>query len=134
MSALDEAPRTRHRRLLRLAMVDIAMGSEALSEIDFVRLCRRYGLPPPQRQAVRTDRDGRRRYLDAEWIRTDGRRVVAEVDGALHLAPTHWFADQYRQNEVVLSGSIVLRFPTVVIRAQPDQVADQLRRALAWRS
>jgi hypothetical protein len=45
--------RVRHRRILRLAIEDIAQGAEALSEIDFVRLCRRSGLPEPNRQVVR---------------------------------------------------------------------------------
>jgi len=101
-----------------------------LSELDFAALYRRHGLPLPTRQAVRTDRIGRRRYLDAEWIRSDGRRVVVEVDGALHLAVRQWWNDQSRQNELVIGGDIVLRFPSVVIRTDEVAVADQLRRVL----
>ena len=56
--ALQRATRVRHRRALVFAVRDIAQGSEALSEIDFVRLCRRYGLPEPARQIVRRDRNG----------------------------------------------------------------------------
>lgn len=110
------------------------MGAQALSEIDFVRLCRRNGLPPPRQQAVRVERNGRRRYLDAEWLRFDGRRLVCEIDGALHLTPRRWFDDQLRQNEIVLSGSLVLRYPSVVVRTEEKLVADQLRRALFARS
>lgn len=132
--ALDGAPRTRHRHALWNAVTDIAMGAEALSEIDFVLLCRRNGLPPPRQQAVRVERSGRRRYLDAEWLRFDGRRLVCEIDGALHLTPRRWFDDQLRQNEIVLSGSLVLRYPSVVVRTEEKLVADQLRRALFARS
>lgn len=89
-SALIAAPRVRHRAELVLAVQDIGQGSEALSEIDFIRLCRRHGLPEPVRQAVRREPSGRRRYVDAEWVRRDGRRVVAEVDGALHLIVMDW--------------------------------------------
>lgn len=129
--ALDRASRTRHRRLLRSAVADIAQGAQALSEIDFVRLCRRYGLPVPEQQAIRRERSGRRRYLDATWRRPDGRVVVVEVDGALHLDQQRWWDDQHRQNEIVLSDAIVLRFPSVVVRTQPEVVAAQIRRALA---
>lgn len=94
LAALDRHPRVRHHAALRLAAFDIAGGSEALSEIDFVRLCRRAGLPMPDRQMVRREPSGRRRYLDASWRRGDGRLVVAEVDGALHLAPKRWWDDQ----------------------------------------
>jgi hypothetical protein len=128
---LDRASRIRHRRLLRCAVADIAQGAQALSEIDFVRLCRRHGLPLPEQQVIRRERGGRRRYLDATWRRHDGRSVVAEVDGALHLDQRRWWDDQHRQNEIVLSDAIVLRFPSVVVRTQPELVAAQIRRALA---
>ncbi len=130
LQAIAAAPRTRHRRVLRAAVGDIAMGAHALSEIDFVRLCRRNGLPPPHQQAVRVEPDGRRRYLDAEWTSRRGRRVVVEVDGALHLVPRRWYDDQLRQNEVVLGGSLMLRFPTVVLRTDERLVVAQLRRAI----
>jgi very-short-patch-repair endonuclease len=82
------------------------------------------------RQAIRVERSGRRRYVDAEWRAASGQRVVAEVDGALHLAPRRWWDDQLRQNELVLSGNLVLRFPTVIFRHEEAIVVDQLRRAL----
>jgi very-short-patch-repair endonuclease len=129
-AALQRASRTRHRTSLRLAVADIAGGSEALSEIDFVRLCRRNRLPMPIRQLRRRERSGRWRYLDATWRRRDGRLVVAEVDGALHLAPRRWWDDQLRQNELALTDALVLRFPSVVVRAEEPLVVGQLRRAL----
>lgn len=129
-AALLANSRMRHRHAMWLAVEDIAQGAQALSEIDLGRLCRRHGLPPPMRQAVRADRFGRRRYVDAEWTSRSGKRVVAEVDGALHLAPRRWWDDQLRQNEFVISGDLVLRFPTVVLRYDELVVADQLRRIL----
>jgi hypothetical protein len=107
---------------------DISGGAQALSEIDFARLCRSAGLATPVRQAIRLDRFGRRRYLDVEWRRGDGRRIVAEIDGALHLVAPHWWADQLRQNEIVIAGDLVLRFPSVVVRCEQALVTDQLRR------
>lgn len=128
--ALMARTRLRHRRVLMLAVDDIAQGAQALSEIDFARLCRRHRLPEPIRQAVRIEPDGRRRYLDAEWIRYDGRRVVAEIDGALHLAPRRWWNDQLRQNELVIMGDLLLRYPSIVIRTEEETVVGQLRRVL----
>ncbi|MDT4944541.1 MAG: hypothetical protein QOH14_1274 [Pseudonocardiales bacterium] len=128
--ALLDARRVRHHAVLLAAPRDIAQGADALSEIDFVRLCRRFGKPAPQQQSVRTDGSGRRRYLDATWRRRDGRLVAVEVDGALHLTPARWWDDQSRQNDLVLAGTIMLRFPSVVVRTEPDLVAAQLRRLL----
>lgn len=68
----------RHRLITETAH-DAAGGSESISEIDFVNLCRRGHLPTPARQTVVTDASGRRRYRDAdfeEW------RVHVEIDGA----------------------------------------------------
>ena len=129
--ALVRATRTRHRAALIAAVGDIEMGAQALSEIDFIRLCRRNDLPAPVQQAVRVEPDGRRRYFDAEWLRADGLRVVVEVDGAVHLAPRTWFDDQLRQNEVALAGALILQYPSVVVRQEPQLVVPQLRRALA---
>lgn len=128
--ALDARPKVRHRRLLVLAAADIAQGAQALSEIDFVRLCRRHNLPAPIRQAVRRDGSGRRRYLDASWRRRDGRLVVAEVDGALHLDQRRWWDDQARQNELVLDDALVLRYPSMIVRIDEPYVVGQLARAL----
>ena len=124
------ATRLRHRRALLIALDDIEQGAQALSEIDFARLCRRHRLPAPRRQAVRTDRFGRRRYLDVEWITRTGETLAAEIDGALHLVAPTWWEDGIRQNEVVLSDTRVLRFPTVFVRHEEALVVDQLRRGL----
>ncbi|HTZ45590.1 MAG TPA: hypothetical protein VMB79_17150 [Jatrophihabitans sp.] len=129
-AALEPAGNLRHRQALLQASEDIAGGSQALSEIDFIRLCRVHRLPPPEQQRVRRDSAGRRRYLDASWRRADGRPVVVEVDGALHLEVRRWWDDQMRQNELILADAIVLRFPSVTVRTRPGEVIAQLRRAL----
>jgi len=130
IAAVTDAPKQRHRRVLLGALSDIEQGAQALSEIDFHLLCRRHRLPAPERQTVRREPSGRKRYLDATWRRADGRLVVAEVDGALHLAVRSWWDDQLRQNELSVAGAGVLRFPSVLVRTEPAKVADQLRRAL----
>jgi hypothetical protein len=119
--------RVRRRGLILETVADIEGGAQALSEIDFARLCRRYGLPAPDLQERRTDASGRVRYLDAYWKRW---RLHVEVDGAHHMDVRQWAADMRRQNEVWIAGDRILRFPAWLIRARPHEVADQLRAAL----
>jgi hypothetical protein len=65
--AMHHVGRIRHKAHLREAIRDIRGGSQALSEIDLIRICRRFGLQEPDRQVRRIDSHGRVRYLDAEW-------------------------------------------------------------------
>jgi hypothetical protein len=130
---VEALPKVRRRGLIMETVADIEGGAEALSEIDFGKLCRRFGLPPPDLQERRTDASGRARYLDAYWRRW---RLHVEVDGAHHMDVRHWAADMRRQNEVWIAGDRILRFPAWLIRARPGEVAGQLRAALAaagWR-
>jgi hypothetical protein len=65
------AGKVRHRRRLTLFLADLAGGADALSEVEFLRWCRRQAFPKP-RMNVRLDSAGQRRYLDAEFVRPDG--------------------------------------------------------------
>ena len=114
----------RHRRILTSILADIEGGADSLSEIDFVKLARKAGLPPPIRQSIRCDSSGRRRYIDADFG-----TFVVEVDGGLHLRAPNYWDDARRQNELVLGGDRVLRFPSIAIRLDEDVVIAQLRRA-----
>ncbi|MEN3611151.1 DUF559 domain-containing protein [Plantactinospora sp. ZYX-F-223] len=133
IKVVEELPRARRRALVRETARDAEGGAEALSEIDFVRLCRRYQLPRPDLQERRRDASGRVRYLDAYWRRW---RLHVEVDGAHHMQVRHWEADMRRQNDVWLDGDRLLRFSAHQIRHHPAEVATQLHRALTtagWR-
>jgi hypothetical protein len=120
-------PKLRRRSLILRTLDDVEGGALALSELDFVRLCRRYGLPAPDLQEKRTDAAGRIRYLDAYWRRW---RLHVEVDGAHHMDVRHWAADMRRQNDIWIAGDRILRFPAWLVRARPAEVAAQLRAAL----
>lgn len=126
-SVLTELSRNRRRALVLETVGDVEGGAQALSELDFVRLCRRQRLPPPDLQERRFDAAGRRRYLDAYWRRWG---LHVEVDGAHHLDARHWATDMLRQNEVWIAGDRILRFPAWLVRRRPAEVADQVRRAL----
>nr|MDT0663491.1 hypothetical protein [Micromonospora sp. DSM 115978] len=131
--ALDQMPQVPRRELIRLTIDDVAGGAEALSEIDFVRLCRRHQLPPPDLQERRSDGEGRNRYLDAYWREW---RLHVEIDGAHHMDARQWAADMHRQNEVWLTGDRILRFTAFDVRTRPAFVASQLHAALVaagWR-
>jgi very-short-patch-repair endonuclease len=113
--------------LIRSTVADITAGAQALSELDFCRLTRRYRLPEPSRQVLRRDSYGRPRWLDAYWERA---RVVAEVDGLWHMDADAWWADMRRDNDLVLGGYRVLRFPAFAVRDHPEVVAAQIADAL----
>lgn len=125
--AMNRVRRHRHRKVILLALGDVEMGAQALSEIDFARLCRLAGLPEPDRQVIRTDPDEKRRYLDAEW---DAYKLVVEVDGAHHADVAHWDADLDRQNEEVIGDKRVLRFSSITLRTNEKRVVSQLARAM----
>ena len=119
------------RRWMTAVVHDVSGGSQALSELDLLRLCRTAGLPEPQRPRRRRDVDGRLRHLDAERVRSDGRGVVVEVDGRGHLDVARWEDDLLRANDVTLGDrALVLRKPATLLRTAPDLVMAQLRRAL----
>lgn len=126
---LGRVGRVRHKSHLRLALSDMAGGSEALSELDLVALCRRSGLQQPVQQRRRRDPDGTWRYLDAEWELPDGTLLVLEVDGRHHLDVSQWQADIRRERGVVLSGRRVLRATSTELRVEPHVLAADLRRA-----
>jgi hypothetical protein len=118
--------RIRHKAHLRLALQDIAGGSQALSELDLMVLCRRFSLQPPVRQVRRRDASGRVRFLDAEWRLPDGRSVVLEVDGSHHMRAEHWESDMRRERQVVTSGSVVLRATANEVRLAPAALVADL--------
>jgi uncharacterized protein DUF559 len=123
---LPRVGRIRHKAAMRLTVLDVAGGAEALSELDVGRMCRRFSLCPPSRQRTRRDRHGRKRYLDCEWTLRDGRIVVLEVDGSHHLLVEHWEADVKRERGVVTSGRSVLRATANEVRHEPEAVVADL--------
>lgn len=130
LAELSIAGAIRYRRMLRSALLDIAGGADAVSEMDFIRFCKRNGLPRPTHQVVRPDSNGRRRYLDATLVGPTGTVVRVEIDGALHLLVRSYWDDMARGNDLSIAGEVALRFPSVVIHDNDPHAVDQLRRAL----
>ena len=126
---LERVGQVRHARMLRRVLVDVGGGAQALSELDFLAFCRRNGFPRPRLQ-IRVDAGGRRRYLDAEFSGPDGKAVRVEVDGGVHLTLAQRWLDTRNDNDAVLSGATVLRFPSVAIYLNDPVAVGQLSRAL----
>ena len=105
-------------------------GAHSLPEVEFLRLCRRAGLPAPTCQVSRVDSGGRRRYLDAYF---EEYGVHVEIDGEQHDEPRARWADMRRQNNLWIAGDRVLRFPAWLVRRHPARVAAQVRAALQAR-
>lgn len=118
--------RVPRRALMRDTLADVAGGAEALSELDFCDLVRRYHLPEPDRQFRRVDGEGYR-WLDAVW---EWARLVAEIDGRWHMDVRAWWADMQRDNALTVDGYRVLRFPAFAVRDSPKAVAGQIATAL----
>lgn len=125
LEALKSLRRCRRRRVLEGIVRDVCDGAHALSELDFTRLCRRYGLPPPSRQVVREAANGRV-YLDVEWEEIG---LVVEIDGAHHRMALNAVMDALRQNDVVLTDRTVLRIPALGLRVNERAFMTQVAQA-----
>jgi hypothetical protein len=125
---VERNQRLNRRKLIVKALGDIAGGSHALSELDFIRLVvRQFNLPVPDRQVPRRDENGRRRWLDACWEKA---RLIVEIDGAAHLDVLTYWDDMDRANDLILEHYRILRFPAWVVRSRPEYVATKIRQAL----
>ena len=130
--ALASIRRHRRRRLLKKVIGEIAGGAQSTGEIDFLRLCREYGLPEPDRQSRRVTADGVV-FLDVEWTAYE---VVVEIEGVHHQEVDRTLADALRQNELTIDRSHVLRIPTIGLHTTPNRFLAQVARLLrsqGWR-
>lgn len=128
---LGDAVKVEHvrgrRELVRQLVTDIVDGAHSLGELDFALMCRRRGLPEPDRQVVVHTARGRV-YLDVRWTAIG---LVVEIDGSGHRQGLQVVDDNLRQNAVTLGGDAVLRFDLLALRLVPTVVMDQLERAYA---
>jgi hypothetical protein len=127
VEVLARLPRARRRQLISATASDAAGGATSLGELEFLDAIRVAGLPEPDRQHVRTDASGRRRYLDFYFVRW---RLHIEIDGSHHLDPRQAWADMARQNALWRRGDRLLRFPTWLVREHPETVIAEVRAAL----
>jgi len=118
--------RDRRRHLLHEVIGELIGGARSLGELDVARELRRRGLPPPSRQCLRRNSQGRY-FLDLYW---SDWHLVVEVDGIHHAWIENVVGDALRQNSLAISGDTVLRLPLLGLRLQPDDFFDQIEAAL----
>ena len=127
LMALRDRPRMYRRQLVSQTVDEFTGGVMSMGEHDFARLCREYGIRPPDRQVRRKSTQGRR-FLDAYW---DAEKVVVEIDGAGHADVEVMRDDHERQNDIVLRGDrIFLRVFTWVLRYEPEVFMTQLAQVV----
>ncbi|HYN66649.1 MAG TPA: hypothetical protein VES93_07145 [Ornithinibacter sp.] len=121
--AAASAVRGRARRsFVAQVVADVADGAHSLGELDFAALCRRRGLPEPDRQVVRVGPRGRV-YLDVRWRRIG---LVVEIDGAQHRQGLAVSDDHLRRNSLVLTDETVLGIDLVGLRLREAEFMGQV--------
>jgi very-short-patch-repair endonuclease len=110
----------------RLAgFVDDYVPTQTEMENRLLRICRRSALPTPLTQRGEAPR------VDFVWPEA---RLVVEVDGwAAHRTRFAFQRDRAVTNRLQLDGFTVLRFTWEDLTRRPEEVAAQIRRALARR-
>ena len=116
------------RSLVLQTLDDLELGAQGIHELRFTRGLRRRHLPMPDRQVMRTRRDGKA-YLDCWWEQF---RLHVEIDGLTHLWVSNWLADLERGNELEIGQPATrLRFAGFQLVERQELVYDQVRRGLA---
>jgi very-short-patch-repair endonuclease len=127
LSLVDPVPGRSRRAFVARVVEDVADGVHALGELDFAWLCRRHGLPEPERQVVRAGPRGRT-YLDVRWR---DRPLVVEIDGAQHQQGLAVAEDHLRRNALALAGEVVLAIDLVGLRLRTEEFMAQVVAAHA---
>jgi very-short-patch-repair endonuclease len=129
-AALDRAPGHRGTGFLRALLVRYQGGeapAESEAEAKLLEVIDDAGLPRPEKQREVSAR-GRLRRLDFAYR---VQRLALEVDGyAYHSDPTAFEKDRERRNALTSRGWKVLNFTWRALNERPDEVAEDIRRAL----
>ena len=116
----------RRARDFRCTLTDIAGGAHSGAELDLRKLCRAFGLPQPDAQRARTDRNGVRRWTDAEWRLAGGRVVILEVDGGFHADASQALEDHRRARQLAGADRVIVRCTAWEVRHEPERLAADL--------
>jgi hypothetical protein len=130
--AFSAVRRHRRRKFIGVILSDLTNGAQSIGELEFARLCRKFGLPEPDRQTLRRGPDGVF-HLDSAWSAYD---AVVEIEGLHHLEAAQAMADASRQNELTIGNDRVLRIPVIGLRIAADHYMTQVARLLragGWR-
>lgn len=123
---IDRLAPLRRSRDLRALLADVSDGAHSMAEVDLRKACRTYGVEQPRSQRQRTDRRGRTRYTDAEWLLPDGRVLVLEVDGAFHDDVMQATEDRVRNRRLTNAHRVVVQCSAWELRHEPWEVIQDL--------
>jgi hypothetical protein len=123
---VDRLQPLRRAKPFRRTLGDIAGGAQSGAELDVRRMCRKFSMRPPDRQRMRTDRAGKRRWTDCEWDLPDGTTLVLEVDGSFHLEVRQQAEDFKRARRITTRTRIVVRCSAYELRHEMEEVAVDL--------
>jgi hypothetical protein len=121
--ALSRRGRCRNRAIIAESIDDAQGGVHSIPEREFEGIRQRAGIPAPTRQRVLRHSDGRH-YLDGDW---EEYGIRAEIHGVPHLEIAQWDDDLLRQNDINMSGTLLV-FSSYAVRHRPERVAEQLVR------
>lgn len=97
---LAQMPKHPRRALLLIVFDDVEHGAHASSELEFLRFCRKHGIPEPDDLQLKVRASGTK-YLDARYR---AQRVSLEVDGGYHREAETWDADALRTLELAVAN------------------------------
>jgi hypothetical protein len=123
---VDQLRPLRRAKAFKRTLGDIAGGAHSGAELDVRRMCRRFSMRPPDRQRIRKDRAGKRRWTDCEWDLPDGTTLVLEVDGAFHIEVRQQGDDFKRARRITTRKRIVVRCSAYELRHETEEVAVDL--------
>jgi hypothetical protein len=125
---LDLGPRQGSARL-RLALAEVSDGVRSVAEADLRTLVKQFRLPDPLYNPKLFVAGEFLAMPDAWWPEFG---VVAEVQSkAWHMSPADWQRTLDRQARMSAQGIVVLPFAPVRLRTARQQVAKEIRSALA---
>ena len=125
---LDLGPRQGSARL-RLALAEVSDGVRSVAEADLRSLVKQFRLPDPMYNPKLFVAGEFLAMPDAWWPESG---VAAEVQSkAWHMSPADWQRTLDRQARMSAQGIVVLPFAPVRLRTAKQQVAKEIRSALA---
>jgi hypothetical protein len=122
----DQLRPLRRAKPLKRTLSFVEAGAHSGAEVELGRLCRRFGIRPPDRQRRRADRSGRIRWTDAEWDLPDGTTLVLEIDGAFHSDVLQAADDAKRSRRLTTRSRVVVRCTAYELTHEAIEVATDL--------
>ncbi len=123
---VDKLRPLRRAKPFKATLADVAGGAQSGAELAVGSMCRKFAIPLPHRQRVRTDRGGKRRWTDCEWDLPDGTTLVLEVDGSFHTEVRQWGDDMKRARRLTTRRRLVVRCSAYELRHEAAEVAADL--------